>query len=96
MARQVLQTTGHLEDAGARLQRKYEWARLESLRDPLTGLGNHRAFQEELALGAAFKPETVDEFKTAGWATVLGLALGAGSAALGGLLATREEISRVW
>jgi diguanylate cyclase (GGDEF)-like protein len=49
MARQVLQTTGSLEDARARLQRQYEWARLESLRDPLTGLGNHRAFQEELA-----------------------------------------------
>jgi diguanylate cyclase (GGDEF)-like protein len=49
MARQVLQTTGALEDAGARLQRQYEWARLESLRDPLTSLGNHRAFQEELA-----------------------------------------------
>jgi diguanylate cyclase (GGDEF)-like protein len=49
MARQVLQTTGDLDDARARLQRQYEWARLESLRDPLTGLGNHRAFQEELA-----------------------------------------------
>jgi hypothetical protein len=57
----------------------------------LGGLGATATF-----LGAGFKPETVDEFEKAGWATVLGLALGAGSAALGGLLATREEISRVW
>jgi diguanylate cyclase (GGDEF)-like protein len=48
MARQVIATTGSLEQANSRLQRQYEWARLESLRDPLTGLGNHRAFQEEL------------------------------------------------
>ena len=47
-------------------------------------------------LGAAFEPATIEEFEAAGWATVLGLALGAGSAVLGGLLATREEISRVW
>ena len=57
----------------------------------LGGLGGTATF-----LGSGFKPETVDEFERAGWATVLALALGAGSAALGGLLATREEISRVW
>jgi hypothetical protein len=57
----------------------------------LGGLGGMTAF-----LGAGFKPGTVDEFQRAGWATVLALALGAGSAVLGGLLATREEISRVW
>jgi hypothetical protein len=57
----------------------------------LGGFGGMATF-----LGAGFKPETVDEFKTAGWTTALGLALGAGSAALGGLVATREEISRVW
>jgi hypothetical protein len=57
----------------------------------LGGLGAISTF-----LGAGFKPETVDEFKRAGWATVLALALGAGSAVLGGLLATRDEISRVW
>jgi diguanylate cyclase (GGDEF)-like protein len=48
MARQILETTGDLDEARVRLQRQYQWARLESLRDPLTGLGNHRAFQEEL------------------------------------------------
>jgi diguanylate cyclase (GGDEF)-like protein len=48
MARQVLETTGDLDEARAHLQRQYQFARLESLRDPLTGLGNHRAFQEEL------------------------------------------------
>ena len=47
-------------------------------------------------LGPAFKAETVDAFQTAAWATVLALALGAGSAVLGAVLATREEISRVW
>ncbi len=57
----------------------------------LGGLGGTATF-----LGGGFEPETVDEFERAGWATVLALALGAGSAALGGLLATREEISRVW
>jgi hypothetical protein len=57
----------------------------------LGGLGDSTAF-----LGAAFEPETVEDFQDAGWATVLALALGAGSAVLGGLLATREEISRVW
>ena len=57
----------------------------------LGGLGATSTF-----LGAGFKPGTVDEFTRAGWATVLALALGAGSAVLGGLLATREEISRVW
>ncbi|NJD27175.1 MAG: hypothetical protein FIA92_02635 [Chloroflexi bacterium] len=57
----------------------------------LGGLGDMTTF-----LGAGFEPGTVDEFQAAGWATVLALALGAGSAVLGGLLATREEISRVW
>jgi hypothetical protein len=57
----------------------------------LGGLGDTTAF-----LGAAFKPETVEDFEAAGWATVFALALGAGSAMLGALLATREEISRVW
>ena len=55
------------------------------------GLGATTTF-----LGAGFEPATVDEFERAGWATALALALGAGSAVLGGVLATREEISRVW
>ena len=57
----------------------------------LGGLGATSTF-----LGAGFEPETVEEFEDAGWATVLALALGAGAAVLGGVLATREEISRVW
>jgi hypothetical protein len=55
------------------------------------GLGGTTTF-----LGAGFEPETLEDFENAGWATVLGLALGAGSAVLGAVLATREEISRVW
>jgi hypothetical protein len=57
----------------------------------LGGFGATTAF-----LGAGFEPGTLEEFERAGWATVLALALGAGAAVLGGLLATREEISRVW
>jgi hypothetical protein len=57
----------------------------------LGGLGGMTTF-----LGSGFEAGSVDEFAAAGWATVLALALGAGSAVLGGLLATREEISRVW
>jgi hypothetical protein len=55
------------------------------------GLGSTATF-----FGSGFRPDSVDAFKRAGWATVLGLALGAGAAVLGGVLATREEISRVW
>ena len=57
----------------------------------LGGLGGMTTF-----LGSGFEAATVDEFSAAGWATVLALALGAGSAVLGGVLATREDISRVW
>lgn len=57
----------------------------------LGGLGGMTTF-----LGTGFEPGSVDEFQAAGWATVLALVLGAGSAVLGSLLATREEISRVW
>jgi len=57
----------------------------------LGGLGSITTF-----LGAGFEAEAVEDFERAGWATVLALALGAGSAVLGGVLATREEISRVW
>lgn len=46
--------------------------------------------------GSGFDPVDVAALERAGWAAVLGLALAAGSAILGGLLATREEISRVW
>ena len=37
-----------LEDDRRALQHAYDRARLDSLQDGLTGLGNHRAFQEEL------------------------------------------------
>jgi hypothetical protein len=47
-------------------------------------------------LGPAFEASSVDDFENAAWATVFGLALGIGSAVLGAVLATREEISRVW
>jgi hypothetical protein len=57
----------------------------------LGGLGGMTTF-----LGSGFEAATVDEFEAAGWASVLALALGAGSAVLGGVLAPREEISRVW
>jgi diguanylate cyclase (GGDEF)-like protein len=48
VATRIVRSARELEDGKTRLRREYEWARLESLRDPLTGLGNHRAFQEEL------------------------------------------------
>ena len=47
MARQVLRPAEELEASRARLHDLYELARVDSLRDALTGLGNHRAFQEE-------------------------------------------------
>jgi len=48
MARQVLRPAEQLERARSETYRMYEIARADSLRDALTGLGNHRAFQEEL------------------------------------------------
>jgi hypothetical protein len=47
-------------------------------------------------LGPAFEATSVDDFQDAAWATVLALVLATGSAVLGAVLATREEISRVW
>jgi diguanylate cyclase (GGDEF)-like protein len=49
LARSMLGAARHLEVGRAELRELYERARLDSLIDPLTGLGNHRAFQEELA-----------------------------------------------
>jgi len=48
MTRQVLRPAEELERSRMDLRRMYEVARADSLRDGLTGLGNHRAFQEEL------------------------------------------------
>jgi diguanylate cyclase (GGDEF)-like protein len=46
MARQVLRPAEELAASRGRLRDMYELARGDSLRDVLTGLGNHRAFQE--------------------------------------------------
>lgn len=49
LTRKVMEPAERLDKARTSLARAYELARTESLRDALTGLGNHRAFQEELA-----------------------------------------------
>ena len=46
MARQILHPAEELERSRGELQRLYEVARRDALIDALTGLGNHRAFQE--------------------------------------------------
>ncbi len=47
MAKQILRPAQQLESSRARLHDLYQLARVDSLRDMITGLGNHRAFQEE-------------------------------------------------
>ena len=47
LARKVIEPAERLERARVILEDAYDRARTESLRDALTGLGNHRAFQEE-------------------------------------------------
>jgi diguanylate cyclase (GGDEF)-like protein len=49
MARQILRPASQLEASRSRLRELYESAREAALRDNLTGLGNHRAFQEAVA-----------------------------------------------
>jgi diguanylate cyclase (GGDEF)-like protein len=49
MARQILRPASQLEASRSRLHELYESAREAALRDSLTGLGNHRAFQESVA-----------------------------------------------
>jgi len=49
LARRVLSAMERLVESGEQLRGMYNDARQESLSDPLTGLGNHRSFQEELA-----------------------------------------------
>jgi diguanylate cyclase (GGDEF)-like protein len=49
MARQILRPAAALEASRSRLRELYEGAREAALRDSLTGLGNHRAFQEAVA-----------------------------------------------
>ena len=48
LAKRVLEPAERLEEALRILEDAYDRARSESLRDSLTGLGNHRAFQEEM------------------------------------------------
>jgi diguanylate cyclase (GGDEF)-like protein len=48
MSREVLRPAEAMEKSRAELQRMYESAKADSMRDGLTGLGNFRAFQEEL------------------------------------------------
>jgi diguanylate cyclase (GGDEF)-like protein len=48
LARRVLEPAERLDRARLVLEDAYARAKAESLRDSLTGLGNHRAFQEEL------------------------------------------------
>jgi diguanylate cyclase (GGDEF)-like protein len=47
ISHQVLRPTEALENSRAELQRMYQAAKADSMRDGLTGLGNFRAFQEE-------------------------------------------------
>jgi diguanylate cyclase (GGDEF)-like protein len=49
LARFMLEPAEELAQAGDQLQGLYNRARSDALLDPLTSLGNHRAFQEELA-----------------------------------------------
>jgi diguanylate cyclase (GGDEF)-like protein len=48
MTHQVMRPAEELVHSRERLLQLYEAARIDALRDGLTGLGNHRAFQEEL------------------------------------------------
>jgi diguanylate cyclase (GGDEF)-like protein len=49
LARFMLEPAEQLAQIGDQLHGLYNMARIDALRDPLTTLGNHRAFQEELA-----------------------------------------------
>lgn len=48
LPRQILRTTEELEQSRVEMRRLYEVARADAMRDGLTGLGNHRAFHDEL------------------------------------------------
>jgi diguanylate cyclase (GGDEF)-like protein len=48
LARSVTRPAEELVASHDRLQRLYDQARLDALIDPISGLGNHRAFQEEM------------------------------------------------
>lgn len=73
------------------------WALALFLMLGLVALGLGSAFGDAASIfGAGFEAVDAAALERAGWGAVLALALGAGSAVLGGLLATRESISRVW
>ena len=73
MARRILRPAEELEASRKRLRTLYEVARMDALRDGLTGLGNHRAFHEEFDRQIEFARRTniplalvlidLDEFK---------------------------------
>jgi diguanylate cyclase (GGDEF)-like protein len=48
VVRSILRPAAELESVAHQLRTMYSEARLDALLDPITGLGNHRAFQEEL------------------------------------------------
>jgi diguanylate cyclase (GGDEF)-like protein len=48
LTRRILGPAADLQRMSEQLQTLYSQARLDALLDPITGLGNHRAFQEEL------------------------------------------------
>ena len=87
---------GHVEPGPAILHGFLVWALALLLLLVLVALGVGGFGSTSAFLGAGFEAETVEEFEDAACATALALALGAGSAVLGAVLATREEISRVW
>jgi len=49
LARRILEPAEQLDEARDHFRELYDRARLAAVVDPLTGLGNHRAFQEELS-----------------------------------------------
>ena len=87
---------GHVEPGPAILHGFLVWALALVMLLALVALGVGGFGGTATFLGGGFEAETVEEFEDAAWATVLALALGAGAAVLGAVLATREEISRVW
>ena len=87
---------GHVEPGPAILHGFLVWALALLLLLALVALGLGGFGGTASFLAGSFEPATVEEFEDAAWATALALALGAGAAVLGAVLATREEISRVW
>jgi hypothetical protein len=88
---------GHVEPGPAILHGFLVWALALFLILALVAVGLGAAFGDTARIfGPTFEAANDEALERAGWSAVLGLALGAGSAILGGLLATREEISRVW